>query len=246
MRRAFQRLLVSALLSSAPIVAPAVAHAAGDSTAIAINTKDGSSIFRLAFGVRRVMSDVVDQSNAAVAYASCEECQTVAVSVQLVLVMSDPDVVTPTNIAIAINEGCASCETLASAYQYVLTTDGPVHFDAEGNQELSAIKRDLRDLVTRSEDLEIEAIQTEVDALVARMFVVVDDHLISAGRAQDEDVGPESGEPTPTPVPESSQTPTDATTPEEGQTPSPSDTPGGSGSPGPESGQPTPEPTATP
>ncbi len=110
--------------------------AGGDTAAIAINTKDGTDIFRIAFAIKRAMGDVVDNGNAAVAFASCTDCETVAVSIQVVLLMNDPSVVTPTNLAIAINEGCTLCETLASAYQVILTTDGPVRFTAAGYREI--------------------------------------------------------------------------------------------------------------
>src|SRR5918992_3722607 len=154
MRLTTRALLIASLILALLGARPAAASAQGDTTAVAVNTKDGSSIFRLAFNVRRVAGEVVDQANAAVAFASCEDCRTVALSIQLVLVMSDPDVVTPTNLALAINQDCTSCETLASAYQYVLGTGGPVHFDAEGNQELASIKSALRDLGRDSDGYE--------------------------------------------------------------------------------------------
>jgi putative peptide zinc metalloprotease protein len=166
------------------------------------------------------MQDVVDTSNAAVAYASCEECQTVAVSIQLVLVMSDPDVVSPTNIALAINQECSSCNTLASAYQYVLTTDGPVHFDADGNRELALIRQDFRDLVKRSDDMDPGDIHADADGLVDRLYAVVDGHLVSTGRDPDGDVSPENAEPTATPAPEESASSTPPSL-EEDATPSP-------------------------
>jgi putative peptide zinc metalloprotease protein len=210
------RLTLAAVCATLALV-PATAAAQGDTSAVAINTKDGSSIFRLALNVRRAMQDVVDTSNAAVAYASCVECQTVAVSIQLVLVMSDPDVVSPTNIALAINEECSSCNTLASAYQYVLTTGGPVHFDADGNRELASIRQDFRDLVKRSEDMDLADIQADADGLVERLYAVVDGHLVSAGRDPEADVSPENADPTATPAPDESSTPA----PEESSTPAP-------------------------
>jgi len=249
LRRTTPHLILAAAVALAVIGSPATARAQGDTAAVAINTKDGSAIFRLAFNVRRTMQDVVDQSNAAVAYASCEACRTVAVSLQLVLVMSDPDVVTPTNLALAVNQECTSCETLASAYQYVLGTGGPAHFDAEGNRELAAIRQSFRDLVKRSEDMELAEIQGEVDGLVERLRVVVDGHLVASGRARDVDAGlpgeeafPTQGESIPTPAPEQSLDPS----PEPSIAPSPE----GATPPPPsaslESSTPNPEPTETP
>ena len=96
------------LALSLQVAAPAAA-VAQDNAAVAVNQKDGSSLFKFAFDIRRVMNGVVDQGNAAVAYSSCEECQTVAVAIQLILIMSDPDVVSPENLALAINYECTLC-----------------------------------------------------------------------------------------------------------------------------------------
>ena len=116
-------LLLALLLCLPAIAVPAAAQDGGngeDNVAQAVNQKDGSSVFDFAFEVRRVSSGVVDQTNAAVAYANCESCQTVAIAVQIVLVSGGADTITPTNVAIAINEECVSCQTLALAYQFVL------------------------------------------------------------------------------------------------------------------------------
>lgn len=208
------------------------AFAQGDTTAVAINTKDGTSIFRFAFQIRRVMNDVVDQGNAAVAFASCEECQTVALSIQVLLLMGDPNVVSPENLALAMNYECTSCETLASAYQYVFTTGGPVYFTAEGNQTLADLRTRLRDLL-RS-DLPIEELQAQIDLLNEELAVVLAEELVAAGPtdpATATDAGAEpTAEPATTPDDESTSTAPESTpTPEttEGSTtpePDPSDT----------------------
>ena len=157
---------------------PLPAHAGGgDDASIAINTRDGSQVFRFSFNVRRVMGDVVDTSNAAVAYASCESCETVAVAIQLVLVSGEPSVVTPQNLAIAINEGCDACETLASAYQFVLGVgDGPARFTPEGRRVLAELRRELAQL--KHSDLSIDDVQTRVEAIVGRLRDVIANELV--------------------------------------------------------------------
>src|SRR4051812_44308721 len=114
-RRSLLAVLVAVVLALTG-AAPAVAQ---DNTAIAINQKDNSSQIDVAFDFRRVMNGIVDQTNAAVAYSSCNECQTIAVAVQAILVVGDVNVVTPTNLAIAINQNCTTCMTVALAYQWV-------------------------------------------------------------------------------------------------------------------------------
>src|SRR5207244_2113942 len=112
-------LLVLLLALLAAFAGPSLAHATGGNAAIAINTKDDSSLFKFAWAVRHVMSDVVEEQNAAVAYAQCESCQTTAIAIEIVLVESDTTSnVSPTNEALAINQGCTLCDTFASAYQF--------------------------------------------------------------------------------------------------------------------------------
>jgi putative peptide zinc metalloprotease protein len=177
-----QRILVfvaTALLAGGFSAArPAFAHA-GDNTAIAINTKDGATVFKIAFAIRHVMGDVVDTGNAAVAFSSCTDCTTVAIAIEVVLIESNASVITPTNVAIAINELCSLCVTIAQAYQFVLMTDGAVHFDAEGNRMLADIKNRLERL--KHEQLTIAQLQAELDTMKAQIADVLAHHLVRAG-----------------------------------------------------------------
>ena len=201
----------------------------GDNLALAVNTKDGSSVVRFAFQVRRVMNSVVDETNAAVAVASCEDCQTVAVAIQIVLIVNDPDVASPTNLALAYNVECTSCETLASAYQYVFTTGGQVMFSPEGWTQIMEIRRAVAELL-RDDSLDIETIQAELDVLMDQLSEVLIAELRPAEEvlAEEEGAGEGSASPAPETSPESTPDATEAsTTPvpeptEEAATPSPS------------------------
>lgn len=186
-----------ALLASLMLFGAPVSALAQDNTAVAINTKDGTDIFRFAFNVTRVANDVVDQGNAAVAYASCESCTTVALAIQIVLVMSDPSVVTPTNLAIAINDQCTLCETFAGAYQFVLGTSGPVHFTADGNQALADLRNSLRDLL-QSEPT-IEDLVAALEPLMSNLDTILTEELVPAGQPTSEATPSETASPTPTP-----------------------------------------------
>jgi putative peptide zinc metalloprotease protein len=163
-----------------------------DNTAVAINLRDGAEIFRLAFKIARVNQDVVDETNAAVAFASCADCQTIAIAIQAVLVFSDPSVVAPTNLALAYNLDCTGCETLASAYQWVFTTGGPVHFTAEGNRRIAEIRRLLHELLRSGRSL--AEIQAELEALMEEFESILATELVPAGQA----AAPTGGEPTET------------------------------------------------
>ena len=115
-------------------------------SAVAINTKDGSNLFKLAFSIREISSGPVVPDNTAIAYASCTSCQTVAIAIQLVFVTAPSNYVAPTNAAVAVNYLCNLCQTFAAAVQYVVNVPGPVHFNDAGRELLTTIRDELRDL----------------------------------------------------------------------------------------------------
>lgn len=208
--------------SARPALALADDGSGGANTAIAINTKDGSSVFKLAFAIRHVMNGVVDQANAAVAVASCTDCTTIAVAIEIVLVESNASVVTPTNVALAFNDQCVLCVTAAQAYQFVLGTGGPVHFDAEGNRILNEIRHELHDL--KKADVTLAELQARLDAIANQIRDVLANHLVPAGKAKEGEGEPPANKPPPTAT-TTSTTPVATTPPiETGTTSTPTDT----------------------
>jgi putative peptide zinc metalloprotease protein len=182
MRRTAIALLAAVILLALAGASAAPGHAQ-DNTAIAINTKDGTDIFKLAFKIVRVNQEIVDQSNGAVAFNSCEECQSIAVAFQIVLIFSDPDVVTSENLALALNYECDACVAFASAYQWLLTTGGPVHFTAEGNTQLAELRKRLRDLL--ESDLTLAQLQAELDKIKAEVAKILATELVPAGPTEE-------------------------------------------------------------
>jgi putative peptide zinc metalloprotease protein len=173
--------LLAALLSIGLTAAPAVAQEerqGDDNHAIAINTEDGATIFRLAFSVRMVTNGVVDQTNAAVALASCTDCQTIALAFQVVLVSGDVDVVVPENLALAVNDECIECVTYASATQIVLGFDGHVRLTGEGRRRLAALHQALRDLEDRAADLSLVELNAEVQAAKQELISILNTELV--------------------------------------------------------------------
>ncbi len=193
-RRLFLILLTALAAAAFALAQPGAARADGDdepegrpqdNAAIAINTKDGSSLFRLAFSIRRVAGDVVDHQNVALAWGKCQSCRTTAIAIQIVLVEGSPSVVTPVNLAVAVNENCNLCQTFATAYQFVVGTNGPVEFTKEGRRELARIHRELRRL--RKEDLSPAELDARVKALMERVKRVLAEELVPARGGRDED-----------------------------------------------------------
>ena len=176
--------LVLALLALAAAL-PATA-AAQDNTAVAVNLEDGENVFDFAFTIRRVMGDVVDEQNAAVAYSSCEDCQTVAVAIQVVLVFSDPSVITPENYAIAVNEECDTCVTVASAYQIVVGVPEGFRFSTEAWRRIVEIRLEIMRLGREFERGELDALdlQARIDALVDELRDVIRADVEAGGATQ--------------------------------------------------------------
>lgn len=200
-----RRRLLTGLLAGTLVLGASPAFA--QDTAVEINTKDGTSVFDLTFKIRRVAGDVVDSTNAAVAVASCEECQTVAIAIQVVLVTGDPSVVSPENLALALNVDCTLCETLASAYQIVLGTGGPVRFTTEGRERIKDIRKRLTEL--SKSDASITEVQAAVDALVTELKAVLAEELEPVGHPAEP---PESSSSSPSATAPESESPSPAAT----------------------------------
>jgi putative peptide zinc metalloprotease protein len=209
MRRTTIVILATALFLALSGASATPGHAQ-DNTAIAINTKDGTDIFKLAFKIVRVNQDIVDQSNGAVAFNSCDECQSIAVAFQIVLIFSDPDVVTSENLALALNYECEACVAFASAYQWLLTTGGPVHFTAEGNTRLADLRKRLRELL--GADLTLAQLRAELDQIKAEVAEILSTELVAAGRNDESPTTTEGTTTAPPPETTTAETTTDGST----------------------------------
>jgi putative peptide zinc metalloprotease protein len=154
-----------------------VVEQSGDSNlALALAREDGTSVFALAFAVAELSHGALDQSNQAVAIASCERCRAIAIAIQIVLVLNDPAIIAPENSAVAVNYACTLCETLALAYQIIFGIGEPVAFTEEGLARLAEIKRELREL--GDSGLSLEEIQANVEELVEEIHYVLETELV--------------------------------------------------------------------
>jgi putative peptide zinc metalloprotease protein len=154
-----------------------------DNVAVAVNTQDGASVFRLAFEVRTVVDGIVDNGNGAIAVASCAECTTVALAFQVVLVEGDSTTVTPENVAAAANGGCSYCLTYASATQLVIGVDGAVRLTGEGTSRLHRLNDRLRQL--KNADLTVELLNAEIERARAELRDIFETQLVPAGQRAD-------------------------------------------------------------
>jgi len=222
-----RRLLTLLALLAGFAVPAAPAVAGGDTSALAINTKDGTSLFKFAFEVRKTMSEVVDETNTAFAYNNCTGCRAVAVSFQVVLVMADASTVTPTNVAVAINENCTLCDAAAFAYQFVVGTNGPVSFTKEGRDGLKELRKRLAGL--GEANLSDADLAAELDDIAGELAGILTNELDAAGAPDRDGEDDAEGQPAEavegeTPTPDPTEVPEETVTPE-GEELEPSDTP---------------------
>jgi putative peptide zinc metalloprotease protein len=210
-----------------------------DNAIVVVNRHDGKDEHRAGLGTARVLSEEAGNKNFAYAYSSCTDCRSVAVAVQVVLIMSNPAVVTPQNFAIAVNELCTRCTTVALAYQYVITTDGVVRFSAEGNARMASLEREISSLAGSAE-LDPPTLEARVDPLVKQIWGLVDEELVKVGRPaekqekKDTDVATEDNTPNPTPPPSTpGPSPSPALSPPTSPSPRESSTPTATASPSP-------------
>lgn len=223
-RRLDVRRMLVPVLALLLVLGPSGVAVAQTNPAVAVNEKDGTSIFEFAFDVVKVTEEVVTPVNAAIAYSSCESCQTVAVAIQIVLVMSNPDVVAPQNVSLAVNYECTLCETFAVAYQFVVGIGGePIELTKEGKKRLKEIEKTIKELL--KSDLEIEAILAEIDLLMDEVKHILATQLVPATKDDDDEEEEEEEQETdesPEPETSPSTTPSPSSSPSEQETtPSP-------------------------
>ena len=153
-----------------------------DNVVLAFNNTDGASRSASRVAVAITAAENVGTENLAYSKSSCSDCRTVSVALQAVPIVRDVDVIAPKNAAVAVNAGCESCRTAAFAYQYVVTTGGPVRLSEAGRSEVAAIRDAASDLAASG--LDFPALETELDELAARFRAVLDEELspVGAGR----------------------------------------------------------------
>ena len=203
----------------------------GDSQALATNTTDGGIVYDVAYSLVTVSGgDAVDNENSAYALASCNACTTLAVSFQLVLVVGQSDVITPINVAEALNLDCPECVTTAIAKQIVVSVTS-----APSEELLRRLNEELQKL----DAIDVNDSPAEVLAQLNAVTDAIQRELDASGITYPD------ATPTPTPgeSPDAAEDPDAAGTPEATETPDASATPNSTTSPTP---TPTPSPAPAP
>ncbi|HVV75266.1 MAG TPA: hypothetical protein VHC43_04455 [Mycobacteriales bacterium] len=215
-----------------PFTLPA-APGPGDTQALATNTTDGGTVYKVGYAVVTVADGApVTNTNSAFALASCSGCSTVAVSFQVILVVGESHEIAPINAAGALNVDCPACTTTAIADQLVVTLTAAPSQELE--QRLEATLSQLDNLPSLGADP--AAIASEVDSVQAQ----VEDTLRQSGLlaaplpTASPSVAATSGAATPTqqaPFPTKTPSASPSSSPTAARSPSPSDSPAANASP---------------
>jgi putative peptide zinc metalloprotease protein len=151
----------------------------GDLQALATGTRAGGVTYDVVYSLVTVKDGApVTNENSAYALASCDACTTVAVSFQVVLVVGTSKVITPIDVAEALNKNCPSCLTTAIADQIVVTlksqpTDQLVARIQQALRQLDAIKA-----------LGAQATPAAIAAQVQQVQKQIDDALQASGQLE--------------------------------------------------------------
>ncbi|WP_042416975.1 hypothetical protein [Streptacidiphilus anmyonensis] len=113
-----------------------------------------------------------NQAQAISAYCSPNApCRSVALSFQIVTMAGTDIHLNALNLSKAENVHCAGCQTLAGAYQFVVSTPRPFTLSATAERQLADIHRKL-DALGRS-TAPVDQLKSQVDALAAQVTAIL-------------------------------------------------------------------------
>jgi putative peptide zinc metalloprotease protein len=143
----------------------------GDNQAMAVATRDHSTVYDVAFALVYADQNTVLNKNEAYAFASCKQCTAVAVAFQVVLVVGDAHVVAPQNISAAVNYNCIRCVTAALAIQ--LDVSIPSQPDASTAAALQALWAKIRAFGDHLRGLTFSQIHDKLVAYEEQILAIV-------------------------------------------------------------------------
>jgi putative peptide zinc metalloprotease protein len=199
----------------------------GDNQAMAVNTRDATIQYDVAFALVWVTDDSPALNrNEAYAFADCTGCAAVSVAFQVVLVTGDNHVAAPQNISAAVNYDCVNCLSYALATQLFVTLDGPLS-DA-GQQQIAALWAEIAQFGTHITEVPLSEIRSRLSSYEQQILAVIE-----------KEQGPLTDQPSASPSDQASASPSDGSTAEAGATdagsPSAQATPGDTASSSPSS-----------
>lgn len=113
-----------------------------------------------------------NQATAESAYCAADApCRSVSLSFQIVTMAGSDIHLNAVNLSHASNVHCDGCQTLAGAYQFVVSTPRPFTLSAAAERQLAAIHRSLNALSTSTAPTAV--VQQQVDSLAAQVTAIL-------------------------------------------------------------------------
>lgn len=200
------------------------------------NWVDNDLAVKASIELNRITKKRAEPVNFARAYSSCTGCKTLAVALQINLIERGTREVSPWNAAVALNERCTRCVTVALAYQFSISVDDPKETPKDVRDLVKEMDRELR-AISNDNSIDVMEAATRLDAVIAR-YSTLTASLVQERDTAQEATSPDASsaptEPPPTaepsadpsgepaePAPSASDSPAVADTPDPAPTPSP-------------------------
>jgi hypothetical protein len=174
-------LLATACLGVVGVTAGAAQAIAGTgvvtTSANALANPGHPDVFQDSFEVHRLgtvlAAGVHNQAQAqSVQCSTAHPCRSVALSFQIVTMVGDQAHLNAVNLSNSQNVHCPGCESLAVAYQFVVSTDSAFAFSAATQQQLTQIHDELDAL--SSSNASTTQLKTTVDGLAGQVTSILD------------------------------------------------------------------------
>jgi putative peptide zinc metalloprotease protein len=169
------------IVAATALAGPPPAGADGPANRVmAVNQSDGRVATMARTALMQDPGPAVGAENVALARASCSDCRTVAVAVEVVTVDGPVTDFHPLNAAVAVNEACTRCATYAYARQEIIAVDGEFSPSDVGRDEI----RRLSDAIDRlaASDEPFLQMGAELDGLVIQLRDAVLREIGRSGR----------------------------------------------------------------
>jgi putative peptide zinc metalloprotease protein len=127
---------------------------------MAIATKNGRTVYSVAFALVTTDKNTVLNRNEAYAFADCRGCRAVAIAFQVVLIVGDAHAAAPQNLSAAVGYNCVQCVTQALAVQLAISLPGPP--DATAATKLAALWARIRAFGAHLRGLSLQQIATQL------------------------------------------------------------------------------------
>jgi putative peptide zinc metalloprotease protein len=139
----------------------------GNNIVMVRNHADGKMRVRGRIRLAELHGSRAEPINAAFAYASCTDCQTFAVALEIALIAPGASTISPENHARAINYQCERCATVARALQYAFVVDDPSIVPDNVNRLMNEMEREIR-AIGREPNITANEANARIDAVVTQ------------------------------------------------------------------------------